>query len=51
MKTQLTMISEENKGEWNPERDIRSFPTNAFGKIDFIKEGLGGKKPSKVWMK
>ncbi len=51
MKKQLSMISEENKGDWKAERDIRSFPTNAFGKLEFLKEGLGGKKPSKVNLK
>ena len=47
-KKALSMISEEASGEWKAERDIRSFPSNAFGKVDFVKEGLGGKKPSKV---
>ena len=47
-KKKLSMISEETSGGWKPERDIRSFPTNAFGKLEFLKEGLGGKKPSKV---
>ena len=47
-KKALSMISEEASGEWQAERDIRSFPSNAFGKVDFVKEGLGGKKPSKV---
>ena len=47
-KKQLAIITEETGGEWNAERDIRSFPSNAFGKVEFLKEGLGGKKPSKV---
>ena len=47
-KKKLSMISEETSEGWKPERDIRSFPTNAFGKVEFLKEGLGGKKPSKV---
>ncbi len=33
--------------DWSP-KDIREFPTNAFGKIDFIYESLGGRKPAKV---
>jgi hypothetical protein len=33
---------------WNAKEDLREFPTNAFGKVDFIHEGLGGRKPSKV---
>ena len=33
---------------WNPKTDIRKFTTNAFGKIDFVNEGLGGRKPAKV---
>ncbi|ELT87598.1 hypothetical protein CAPTEDRAFT_226576 [Capitella teleta] len=37
-----------SKGDvWNAEEDIREFPTDAFGKIDFVYEGLGGRKPSK----
>ncbi len=47
-KLHLAMISEEDKSDWKPERDIRTFPTNAFGKIEFVKEGLGGRKPAKV---
>ena len=35
---------------WDPEKDIRNFPTNGFGKIEFINEGLGGRKPAKVRM-
>ena len=34
--------------EWKADADIRKFPTNAFGKIEFVNEGLGGRKPSKV---
>ena len=37
----------ENK-DWNAEKDIREFPTNAFGQISFVNEGLGGHKPAKV---
>ena len=35
-------------GDWKFSRDIQEFNTNAFGKIAFINEGLGGHKPSKV---
>ena len=34
--------------KWKAETDIRKLPTNAFGKIDFVNESLGGRKPSKV---
>ena len=34
--------------EWNAETDIKKISTNAFGKIEFVNEGLGGRKPSKV---
>jgi len=34
--------------EWNAETDIKTISTNAFGKIEFVNEGLGGRKPSKV---
>ena len=36
------------KDKWNAKEDIREIATNAFGKIDFIHEGIGGRKPSKV---
>ncbi len=34
--------------DWKPEKDIAKLPTNSYGKIEFVDEGLGGRKPSKV---
>ena len=33
---------------WSDEECIREFPSDAFGKLDFVREGLGGRKPVKV---
>ena len=33
--------------EWR-DTDLRKSPTNAFGKIEFLNEALGGRIPAKV---
>jgi len=43
-KIQMGEIDEQ----WKKEEHIKKFQTNAFGKIDFQYEGLGGRKPAKV---
>ena len=55
--TTKKMKSSQNKAEaempdneWSAAKHIQKFHTNAYGKIDFISEGLGGKKPAKVSM-
>lgn len=33
---------------WSKSKDIKEFPSNAFGKIEFVNEGLGFLKAAKV---